>query len=418
MLVELAELERLELLAAFAEHGSKRSEQDVVAPFVECALDHLAEDADVGAELVGLGLAHTRVRCAIFCTDKRIERSIGADWGCSVSGRLLEAREIAAQLGVPKSWVLESARSGAIPCVTSRPPGGALDVRAPVFDHGAMSELAANEELWRQLLTGEGSTFERHRRRHKRIPGSPRCKTCLVPLSGPAARVLRLFTGLAPSGMNPNYCNQCETFVRSHPGGAEIEISLLFADVRGSTALAEQMSAAEFSRVLNRFYDAANRVLIDSDALVDKLVGDEVIGLYLPVLGPEHPRKAALAARDLLQATGHGDPGGPWVPVGAGVHTGTAYVGAVGSQATVSDFTALGDAVNVTARLSSAAAAGEVLISDAAYEAVRADLGGLEARELAVKGRDAPIGVRVLRVAPPEPAAAGAAAEATSGRAP
>jgi adenylate cyclase len=104
-----------------------------------------------------------------------------------------------------------------------------------------------------------------------------------------------------------------------------------------------------------------------------------------------------LAARDLLLATGHADPDGPWVPVGAGVHTGVAYVGAVGSQE-VSDFTALGDAVNVTARLSSAAPAGEVLISEAAYGSVRGELGELEVRQLEVRGRDAPIQVRVLRV--------------------
>jgi adenylate cyclase len=207
-----------------------------------------------------------------------------------------------------------------------------------------------HEELWRALLTGDEMYHRRHK--HRRLPGSPRCKTCLVPLGGPFARVVRLLTGLEPSAKNPNFCNLCETFVRTHPGGAEVELTLLFADIRGSTALAEGMRPSDFGRLMNRFYDSANRVLIDSDALVDKLVGDEVIGLYLPLLD-DGAKRAILAARDLLAATGHGDRGGPWVPVGAGVHTGVAYVGAVGSQETVSDFTALGDAVNVTARLSS-----------------------------------------------------------------
>jgi adenylate cyclase len=255
------------------------------------------------------------------------------------------------------------------------------------------------EELWRGLLTGEGSSIERLRRRNKRFPGQPKCKSCLVPLSGPVARVIQLFSDVAPSGMNPKFCNMCETFVRTHPGGAEIELTLLFADIRGSTTLAESTSAGEFTQLLNRFYGAANRVLIDSDALVDKMVGDEVIGLYLPALGPDHPRKAVLAARDLLLATGHADPEGPWVPVGAGVHTGVAYVGAVGSEE-VSDFTALGDAVNVTARLSSAAPAGEVLISEATYAHVRDELGELGVRQLEVRGRGEPVEVRVLRVAP------------------
>jgi adenylate cyclase len=212
-----------------------------------------------------------------------------------------------------------------------------------------MSDEPTTEELWRGLLTGEGSSIDKLRRRNRRFPGEPRCKSCLVPLQGLMARVIQLFSDVAPSGMNPRFCNMCETFVRTHPGGAEIELTLLFADIRGSTRLAERLSPGEFTAVLNRFYTAANRVLIDSDALVDKMVGDEVIGLFLPALGPDHPRKAVLAARDLLLATGHADSEGPWVTVGAGVHTGIAYVGAVGSQE-VSDFTALGDAVNVTAR--------------------------------------------------------------------
>ena len=88
------------------------------------------------------------------------------------------------------------------------------------------------------------------------------------------------------------------------------------------------------------------------------------------------------------------------MPVGAGVHTGTAFVGAVGSQSTISDFTALGDAVNVTARLASVAPVGEVLISESSYPAARDELGELEVRQLDMKGRDAAIGVHVLQVAP------------------
>ncbi len=255
---------------------------------------------------------------------------------------------------------------------------------------------AENEEFWRAVLTGD--EFYHHRRRNRRFPGTPRCKTCLVPLGGPFARVVKLLTGLEQSAKNPNYCNMCEAFARSHPGGAEVELTLLFADVRGSTALAEGMRPAEFGRLMNRFYDSANRVLIDSDALVDKLVGDEVIGLYLPLI-EDGAKKAVLAARDLLEATGHREAGGPWIPVGAGVHTGTAYVGAVGSGETVSDFTALGDAVNVTSRLSSIARGGEILISDEAYATAGLDLGGLERRELELKGRAAPLGVRVVRIA-------------------
>ena len=259
-------------------------------------------------------------------------------------------------------------------------------------------EVNPNDELWRSMLTGEGPFLE-SRRKNRRLPGKPKCKACLVPLGGAMGRVMRVLRGLEPSRKNPNFCNVCERFVRTHPGAAEIELSLLFADVRGSTTMAERMGAAEFGRLLNRFYDAASRVVIDTDGLIDKLVGDEIVAIYIPAYGPDHARSAVLAARDILLATGHGDASGPWIPVGAGVHTGTALMGAVGG-ADVGDFTALGDAVNVTARLSSSAPAAEVLITDDAYAASGLDLGELERRRLALKGREAPVDVRVLRVGP------------------
>jgi adenylate cyclase len=251
--------------------------------------------------------------------------------------------------------------------------------------------VSENEQFWRAIVTGDAGVMRRERRRHRRIPGAPRCKTCLVPLGGPASPVVRFVLKRRPSTKNPNYCDVCETFVRTHPGGAEVEISMLFADVRGSTTLAEQMRPTEFSGLMNRFFDRANRVVIDSDGLVDKLVGDEVVALYVPAVGPDHARKAVDAAGDLLRATAD------LVPVGAGVHTGVAYVGAVGSDSTVADFTALGDPVNVTARLASLAGAGEALISEAAHTASGSDLGDLDRRELSLKGRDAPLAVRVLR---------------------
>jgi adenylate cyclase len=257
--------------------------------------------------------------------------------------------------------------------------------------------MPGNEDLWRNLVSGEGSPIKHDRGRYRRFPGRPRCKTCLVPLGGAASPLIRMITHRAPSRKNPNYCDLCEQFVRTHPGGAEVELSLLFADVRGSTTLAERMSAREFTHLMNRFYGSANKVLIDSDAIVDKLVGDEVIGLYLPFLGSAHARLAIEASYKLLEATGHGRESGPWLPVGAGVHAGHAYVGAVGTQDTVADFTAMGDAVNVCARLASVAERGEVLISEAAHSLSGLDLTNLAPRRLDLKGRSAPVEVRVFR---------------------
>jgi adenylate cyclase len=87
--------------------------------------------------------------------------------------------------------------------------------------------------------------------------------------------------------------------------------------------------------------------------------------------------------------------------VGIGVHTGLAYVGVVGGEAgNPTDFTALGDNVNITARLASLAGPGEVLISEAAYTAAGLDLGELESRQLELKGKQTLTGVRVLHVSP------------------
>jgi len=139
---------------------------------------------------------------------------------------------------------------------------------------------------------------------------------------------------------------------------------------------------------------------VQANAFIDKLVGDEVTALFIPgYAGKDHARKAVEAGRALLQVTGHGNPGGPWVPVGVGVHTGVAWVGSiVGAGGEGADFTALGDNVNVAARLASNAGAGEVLVSDAAMAASGLDLGKLEPRQLELKGKSEPIGVRVMRV--------------------
>ncbi len=174
---------------------------------------------------------------------------------------------------------------------------------------------------------------------------------------------------------------------------------MLFVDVRGSTSMAERMGATEFSKLMRRFYAAATDVLVERDALLDKLVGDEVIGIFMPALaGAEPARQAVAAARELLQATGHGAAGGPWIDVGVGVHTGPAFFGTVtGTDGTFSDFTALGDNMNIAARLTSSAGPGEALISDAACAAAKLDLGEFEHRYLELKGKSEPVGVRVLR---------------------
>jgi adenylate cyclase len=201
------------------------------------------------------------------------------------------------------------------------------------------------------------------------------------------------------SSFNRSLCGRCEKIVKRRQVGIELQLTMLFADVRGSTTMAEEIGPSAFHRLINRYYRASTEVLGETDALINRLIGDALIALYVPgIAGPEHPQKGVEAARALLHATGHADPGGPWIGVGIGVHTGTAYVGAVGSGDSVSDITVLGDAANTAARLSSQAAPGEILVSEDAVRAGQLHLDDCELRTLQLKGRAEPIAVRVVRV--------------------
>jgi len=222
------------------------------------------------------------------------------------------------------------------------------------------------------------------RRISRAIPSDPRCKLCDTPF-GPPGKVMR-FIGFGPSRLNRRICSGCIHALQKRPGGAEIELSFLFADVRGSTTLAERMPAEAFSQLMARFYVAAAQAVDRRDGIVDKFVGDEVVALFIPgFAGPDHAADAVAAAQELLAATGHGD-GEPWIPVGAGVHTGIAYVGTVG-EGDAFDFTALGDPVNTASRLAASAGVGEILVSSAAATAAGMDTVGLESRTLEIRGR-------------------------------
>ena len=204
--------------------------------------------------------------------------------------------------------------------------------------------------------------------------------------------------GRRPSKMNPNLCSMCEDFARKNPGGAVIPLSLLFADIRDSSRLAETLGTAKFTALISRFYNTVTDELIKADGLIDRLIGDEVIALFVPVLaGQKHADAALRAAQAILKATGHDKPGGPWVPLGVGIHTGNAFFGSLGSGG-VSDITALGDDVNLTARLASTAAAGEILITEAIRAASGLPTNDLEPRRLELKGRSAPVDVWSMRV--------------------
>jgi adenylate cyclase len=251
-----------------------------------------------------------------------------------------------------------------------------------------------SEEDWQRILSGAHPGYRWGRNLFRRLPATPRCKMCAAPFAGSGARLMRLI-GKTPWPKNPQYCGSCLSGLNKHRGGAEIECSLLFADVRGSTSLAEQMTPTEFRALMDRFYVVAADVLIDHDAFVDKFVGDEVIGMFIPMLtGERYASRAIDASRALLASIRTLDSPTP-LSIGVGVHTGISFLGTVGTGDDL-EFTALGDAVNTTARLASAAQAGEALVSIATAKSAGLDLTGLERRSLELKGKSESVEVVVL----------------------
>jgi adenylate cyclase len=256
-----------------------------------------------------------------------------------------------------------------------------LDRRVARSHTGPVSE-AGDQAFFRSLETHRVRTFVRLMRR---LPSDPRCAVCRAPFGGFGGRVMGRF-GFAPSRKNPRLCSEC--FEKAPMGGLEMDVGILFADVRGFTSLAERQAPDAVAELLNRFYASAVDVLCQH-AIIDKLVGDQVMALYLPQIFPGEPVHHMVAdAAALLGAAGYGEER-PWVELGIGLDFGTAFVGNVGSG-DVKDFTAIGDVVNTAARLQAAAAGGEVVMSSRVHGRAGEHAAGAERRELSLKGKSEP----------------------------
>lgn len=263
-----------------------------------------------------------------------------------------------------------------------------------------MDEEAPRESnaVWRDILLGIHPDLARMRRVFRHVPSDPRCKMCLSPQGGIGGPILN-FLGYGRYPRNPQLCNSCFRQSQKHPGGAEIEISALFADIRGSTGMAEAMEPAAYSAAVDAYVRAASRAIREPGGIVDKLLGDGIMALFIPgFVGEDHAANAVEAARTILRNVS--------LPVGIGVHTGAAWVGFVGGVDEVLDFTALGDAVNVASRLGSEAGAGEILVSGSAASAASLDTGGLKARRLELRGRAEPLDAWAEQVEEEAPAVA------------
>jgi len=254
-----------------------------------------------------------------------------------------------------------------------------------------------DDAFWRRVLIDGHQLLRFELRLFRYLPGPPRCKLCHSPFGGIGGKLVGLF-GYTSSRKNPNVCSLC--CERLHKGGAEVDIAVLFADVRGSTALGERLQPSAYASLLDRFYRATTEVLIRHDAIVDKLIGDEVMALFIQgICGPDYHRCAFEAASALFEAVGYGRRGEePWMPIGAAVASGLAYVGNIGGDEVV-DFTALGDTVNTASRLASAAQAGEILLTESVREKLVMSTAEFDTRTLSLRGKETPLRVSAFKFA-------------------
>ncbi|RIK32423.1 MAG: hypothetical protein DCC56_01025 [Anaerolineae bacterium] len=249
------------------------------------------------------------------------------------------------------------------------------------------------EQLWREWFTTDAFSAEKRiMHRFRLLPHDPRCKFCNAPFEGVGAVFVRAVYGKKRSSLNPRFCNLCEEFASSNPGGAEVAMSMLFADVRGSTALSEQMSPMDFSRLINHFYIESTKIITSEDGLVEKLAGDAVAAFWgAGFAGPQYVKRTLDAAQKMSKIMKEQN-----IPVGIGVHAGVAFFGAMGAADGLINISAIGDEVNLAARLASKAAAGEIVVSEKALNEAGADANAYESKSLELKGISEPVRVRVI----------------------
>lgn len=232
------------------------------------------------------------------------------------------------------------------------------------------------------------------------------CKGCWqhmrlpVPLRGPASIPFRAF-GIRPSKMNPNTCTICELMFTRVMKARQItvDVSVLFADLRGYTTLSQSFPAEAVSSLLDAFYDECADAIWEFDGLLNKTVGDAVMAIFnFPISHSDHAGNAVLAAGEiqrrwhargeLLMMDGVGldksDLG-----IGIGIDTGKTSFGEFGRSHR--DLTAIGTVVNTASRTQSVADAGQILVTRAVCERAPQQTADGVCREYHLKGFEEPV---------------------------
>lgn len=216
---------------------------------------------------------------------------------------------------------------------------------------------------------------------------STRCKVCRTPIRGISSLPYRL-RGIVPFTKNPQLCNRCSKV--SFPV-VERDVTVLFADVRDFTSLSEKIPLRQLQKLLNMFFAEASELIIRNDAIVDKFIGDAIMGLFNAPIPLANHREVALRTAINLQLK-VAELRLPFA-IGIGLNSGIALTGNVGAGE-VTDYTAMGDTVNVASRLAGLAQKGEILAGVSICEDPGIMLPGgftCDRVSLQVKGKEQPV---------------------------
>lgn len=229
------------------------------------------------------------------------------------------------------------------------------------------------------------------------------CKGCWhqlhmpVPLRGIVSLPFRAF-GIRPSRMNPNTCTICEMMFTKvmRARKVNIDVSVLFADLRGYTALSQALPGDRIAGLLDLFYDACAEAIWENDGLLNKTIGDAVMAVFnFPIPRADHAARAVETAREIQRRCRRFDGEmfagfyGDALGIGIGIDSGTVSFGEFGRSHR--DLTAIGTVVNTAARAQGAAAAGQILVTSAVRERIAPDLADAAGRTYALKGMAEPI---------------------------
>lgn len=163
--------------------------------------------------------------------------------------------------------------------------------------------------------------------------------------------------------------------------GIEREVTVLFVDIRQFTRLSEGLEAQHVVSLLNETFQLISDIILERGGTIDKFIGDSVMAYFgAPVPHSDHPLRAVTSAIEIIRAIDRRNqqlstvsPRGPAqadIGIGIGIHTGLVVVGNIGSDRRT-DFTAIGDAVNVASRLEKLAKPGQILVSEVVQKHVR-----------------------------------------------